>query len=247
MKKFLRSIFIFSFLFSFVGIGVIAEDKGNKIGTIVSLRGKIVRVNKELQRKEFLKVGSIIFENDVVGSGDKSFVKILMRDDTLFQLGPRSKFAFQKFDYKSKKKRKAVYNLLIGKLRSLFTNKAEEPDDLELKTPNAAMAVRGTEILSDVYGKKGKYRTDIALLSGKLDIKTKSKRVVNLKPGFILETGAYLKSKQEKKNAYILKRIPEKWYKDLRNPHQKNGKIFLHDARKSHFKSLRKREVRPKI
>ncbi|MFZ9002276.1 MAG: FecR family protein [Bacteriovoracaceae bacterium] len=247
MRKLLTSFLTFTFIFSFVGIGVIAQDKGNKIGTIVSLRGKVVRINKVLQRKEFLTVGSIIFENDIVGSGKKSFVKILMKDDTLFQLGPKSKFAFEKFNYQSKKKRKAVYNLIIGKLRSLFTNKAEDGDDLELNTPNAAMAVRGTEILSDVYSKEGRYRTDIALLSGKLDIKTQSKEVVNLKPGFILETGDYLKNKTAKTNAYILKRIPSKWYTQLQNPHQRNGKVFLHDARKSHYKMLKKRRKGTKL
>ncbi|MDH5581260.1 MAG: FecR family protein [Bdellovibrionales bacterium] len=247
MKKLLLSTLIFTFIFSFVGIGVIAQDKGNKIGTIVSLRGKVVRINKLLKRKEFLDVGNIIFENDIVGSGEKSFVKILMKDDTLFQLGPRSKFVFKKFNYQSKKKRKAVYNLLIGKLRSLFTNKAEDEGDLELNTPNAAMAVRGTEILSDVYNKKGQFRTDIALLSGRLDIKTKNKEVVNLKPGFILETGAYLKNKSARTNAYILKRIPSKWYIQLQNPHQRNGKIFLHDARKSHYKMLKKRRSGNKL
>ncbi|MFZ8933994.1 MAG: hypothetical protein ACO2ZP_08865, partial [Bacteriovoracaceae bacterium] len=87
MRKLLTSFLTFTFIFSFVGIGVIAQDKGNKIGTIVSLRGKVVRINKVLQRKEFLTVGSIIFETDIVGSGKKSFVKILMKDDTLFQLG----------------------------------------------------------------------------------------------------------------------------------------------------------------
>lgn len=227
---------------SFLGFKAYSVNKGAVIGTIVKLQGKVVRINKSLRKKEFLKSGSIIYEYDIIGSGEGSFVKILMRDDTVFQLGPKSKFVFEKFNFKSKKKRKAVYNLIIGKLRSLITNSAED-DDLKLITPNAAMAVRGTEILSDVYREGGEVKTDIAVISGLLEISTPKignlePQKINLTPGFIFETktAGKIHTKFDKKKTFILKKMTRGVLAALRNPHKRGGKIFLSDARNAYLK-----------
>ena len=44
-------------------------QEGNVVGTIVKIYGKVVRVNKNLGRRDFLEVGSKIYESDIVGSG----------------------------------------------------------------------------------------------------------------------------------------------------------------------------------
>lgn len=239
-KKFIVAILVLSF--PLIGFEAFSVNKGSVIGTIVKLHGRVVRINKSLRKKEFLRAGSIIYEYDIIGSGEGSFVKILMRDDTVFQLGPRSKFVFEKFNFKSKRKRKAVYNLLIGKLRSLITNSAED-EDLKLVTPNAAMAVRGTEILSDVYRDKGEYKTDIAVISGLLEISTPKvgnlePEKINLRPGFIFETktAGKINTKFNKKKTFILKKMARGVLSSLRNPHKRGGKIFLSDARKAYLK-----------
>lgn len=220
-----------------------SEDGAVIIGTIVKVRGKIARINKNLRKKEFLQIGSKIYEYDVIGSGHNSFVKILMKDDTIFQLGPRSKFIFEKFSFNNKKNRKAVYNLLIGKLRSLFTNQTENGEDLKLKTPNAAMAVRGTEILSDVYVAKENLQTDIALISGRLEVRafsgaTQDQKAIDLRPGFIFEAKGNNNKTSLGPNG--LKKIPQEVLMALKNPNNKGGQTFLSDARLAHLREIQK-------
>ena len=92
------------------------------VGRVVVTKGSVHK--KDLNGKSVkLKNGDKLYEGDLVDSADRSYVKILMRDDTVFQLGPKTQFKFEKFAFKTKKKRTATYKIMRGKVRSLFTFK----------------------------------------------------------------------------------------------------------------------------
>jgi len=195
------------------------------IGRVVKLYGEIERVkfggeSKVLDKGDFLYVG------DVIQSHKKSFAKILMKDDTVFQIGPKSKFIIEEFKMKTKADRKATYKLKYGKLRSLFTVKAPKRS-LTIKTPLASMGIRGTEILTDVYKYKGRIKTDIALISGKLELMTK-KRNFFLKTGYVAEFAKGHKNKMRTKT----KKMASDVFKAVKRANKRGGHIFLHDARK---------------
>lgn len=214
-----------------LGLEVFAMES---IGRVVKVHGEVM--NHQDGSSQSLKRGDHLYVGAKITSGKKSFVKIFMKDDTIFQLGPNSEFSLEKFEFTTKAERTAVYNLAKGKLRSLFTVKAPTRS-LKIKTPTASMGVRGTEILSDVYKYKGKVTTDIALLSGSLEIQTKGiqKRML-IKPGFVYQSSL---SDSIKKNAIKskIRRMDKRVF--ARAKSAKNIKnIFLNDVRRNIDKKL---------
>jgi hypothetical protein len=183
------------------------------IGIVALLDGNVWRISNG-NKKELLNNKSKIYEGDALITGTDAFIKILMKDDTVFDLGEATKFTFEKFKLKTKKDRKAKYNFSYGKMRSIFTIKAKNKDDLKIKTPDVVMGVRGTEILADVYEKKGKLTTNIALVSGKLNINVPSvKGVINsldIVPGSMFSSGDFVKTKDIKKSLKTLNKVQMK-------------------------------------
>ncbi len=158
----------------------------DSIGRIIKLHGQVIKIMANKQ--EEAKLGDFIQQQTTIMTTRGSFVKIIMRDDTVFQLGPNSKFFFKKFKMRTKNDRDAEYKLSYGQLRSLFVRKAPKRS-LKIKTPTASMGIRGTEILTNVYlDKNNKFRTDIALLSGKLEVKLPKKEAIFLNPGEIISS-----------------------------------------------------------
>jgi hypothetical protein len=226
MKNLKLSLIVF-----LLGLEVLAMES---IGRVVKVHGDVKRhqdgSSVVLKRGDHLHVGSSIV------SGPRSFVKIFMKDDTIFQLGPNSEFALEKFDFKTKSERTAVYNLAKGKLRSLFTVKAKERS-LKIKTPTASMGVRGTEILSDVYKIKGKLTTDIALLSGSLEVQTKGiQKKMMIKPGFVYQSSFSDSIKKQVINSKI-KRMDKRVFVRARRA-KGSENVFLHDVRRSVDKKM---------
>ncbi len=229
------------FVLCFMVIAVISmANAAEPIGRVVKLRGSIEAVNKTSGDSAMLKDGDSIYEGDFLKSEKGSFAKILMKDDTIFQLGPNTEMIFEKFKFKTKEQRTATYNLVKGQLRSLFTVKSKEKS-LMIKTPNTAMGIRGTEILSDVYKFKGKIKTDIALMSGKLDVdltkmnlgQALKNRIIQLKPGQVFESDHFRKNFTGGKPIQkLLRKLPDQVFKKLKKPENKGGQVFLLEARK---------------
>lgn len=224
-----------------------------KIGRVTKLRGEVLKTNIEAQVvREALNEGDWVEEGDIIESEKASFVKVLMNDDTIFSIGSSSKFSFEKFKMKTKNKRTAVYNLMRGKLRSVFTKKAPKKT-LTIKTPSAAMGVRGTEIVSDVYKIAGELRTDIALLHGKLEVTTNNGRKFDLSPSDLFEA-VDIQKKDIKNAAKVLKgrsiasqnlvakkrKLESKIFKKLMKKPRKGGEVFLFDALKDKRKKVSK-------
>jgi hypothetical protein len=246
MKTIFKALILLSMIFTQT---VFAK----KVGRVTKLRGEVyvTNVDNEVVRKP-LSVGEWIQEGDILESEKRSFVKVLMKDDTIFSIGPASKFAFEQFKMKTKNERSATYNLMTGKLRSVFTKKAPKKT-LLIKTPTAAMGVRGTEIVSDVYRVAGKVRTDIALLHGKLEVTTKNGRKFDLRPQDIFEA-VDEKQRDIKNAAKVLKgrstasqnlvatkrKLKKKIFKKLMKKPRKGGEVFLFDALKEDRKKLTK-------
>jgi len=220
MKTFLM---ICLFVISFPSI---AAD--GLIGRVTKLRGNVVKIHGSEQ--VILKEGDNLYSGDEIHTQNGSFIKVIMRDDTVFQLGAKSSFKFGEFSFKSKDDRRAVYELMQGKLRSLFTVPAKE-GDLKLNTPTASMGIRGTEILSDVYKFNGVLKTDIALLKGKLDVAINEK-TYSLKAGEMIEANKFgLNSERAPMPPPSVREIPRAVFAKLQKAEKKGGEVFLFDAK----------------
>ena len=196
------------------------------IGRVIRLIGNVHKINTISGEESTLKLGDKIYEKDQMVTNNSSYIKILMKDDTIFQLGANSHFKFDKFKFKTKKNRKAKYKLLYGQLRSLFTVKAKNRDNLKLETPTVSMGIRGTEFATQVYrGKRGQAKTDVVLFTGKLAINSKElKKVVMMKPGQMFNA-ANIATK-----APVITKAPVKMFKYLTTTVKKGGVVFINDA-----------------
>jgi hypothetical protein len=155
-----------------------------KIGDVIMIKGKVVKISNNNDEETSVSQGSSFSTGDAVKTKENGVIKIKMLDDTILSLGPNSIFQFKKFDFKNPSERESVYGLLVGQLRAKFENKAKNPDDLKINTRATVMAIRGTELLTNVKPREdGKVVTEIALIKGSLDIKNNaSGAVINLKP-----------------------------------------------------------------
>ena len=145
--------------------------KGKAIPTYIAqitvMKGKVQKMSKgstsDVQPGERFNKGDSIITNE------KSFVKLLVVDDTILSLGPKSEINFEDFDFTEKTDRKIVYNFIKGQLTGHVKNKAKE-NDIVVKTKMASMGIRGTQILVN-HESRGKVDiSEFALLTGSAEV-----------------------------------------------------------------------------
>ncbi len=203
-----------------------------EIGKVVKTVGKVVRMNKEHKLNDVLKAGTKVYRFDEIQTAKSSFIKILLNDDTIFQLGGNSKFKFEKYNSKQGKKKRATYRLLYGKMRSLFIK--QQSADVMITTPTVSMGIRGTEVLTDVFWDKDDFKattpkTEVALLSGKLELNIgeltkEGLSTMELNSGEVFDSS---KALQPKLRSLSVQKMPKAIFKKL-----KTGKaIFLFEAK----------------
>lgn len=206
----------------------------SEIGKLVTVKGTVSVVSLDGTVTEAKQLLPLV-QGDKITTGPSSYVKLLMQDDSVFQVGPNSEFALEDFKFKTKNERTAVYNLAKGQLRSWFVHKSPDKT-LTIKTPTASMGIRGTEILTDVYkDKSGSFKTDIALVRGKLEVAAAALGgKIMLSPGQLLDgLGGRIdgRAPASAKRAH-LRNLSRKVFDAVRkNSIDNNGAIFLNDAR----------------
>ncbi|PIP90513.1 MAG: hypothetical protein COW01_10435 [Bdellovibrionales bacterium CG12_big_fil_rev_8_21_14_0_65_38_15] len=205
------------------------------IGKIVKVKGdvKIVSLSGEQQEAKAL---SELELGALVQTGNGSYAKVIMKDDTVFQIGPNSDFSLDQFEFETKNIRTAAYSLTKGQLRSWFVHKSPDKT-LTIKTPTASMGIRGTEILTDVYSDTdGNSKTDIALVRGKLEVASNALgEKIMLSPGQMLDSlGERVKGRAPASaRREHLRNLSQRVFEAVkRNSVDGDGAIFLNDARK---------------
>jgi hypothetical protein len=172
-----------------LAVFVMGANKGSKsIGVVALVDGDVWRISGQSggnAQKEFLENNSKVFEGDKIITSENGYIKILMNDDTVFDLGGASKFTFEQFKMKTKADRKAKYKLGYGQMRSIFTVKSKTKDALQVKTPDVVMGIRGTEFLTE----KRSAKTQVVLLEGSLEVSSlANKKTIKLEPGKIFDS-----------------------------------------------------------
>lgn len=117
----------------------------NYVGELKEIRGTVFKKSQGKMSK--VKVGDRFQKTDSVITKDKSYIKILVVDDTTFTLSSNSELNFTEFKFREKDDREAVYTFIKGQIRGIVRNKAKKEGDIKIKTTLAVMGIRGTEIL----------------------------------------------------------------------------------------------------
>jgi hypothetical protein len=136
----------------------------NYMGKVKVLHGKAIVADRELEK------GSKVYANDLISTAEKSLLVIEMIDMTVITLGPSSEFKVEKWSYRTKNDRDALFSILKGQWRALIKSKSKTREQLQIKTPQVSMGVRGTELLVNVLNQKNKDITQVALLEGAVHI-----------------------------------------------------------------------------
>ena len=108
----------------------------------VSLEGKIIGRTGG--------VGNPIYLNDEIKTGPQSKLQILLKDQTVFNIGPNSSLKIDKFVYDPVRPQlnvnieRGAFKFVSGKISN------GNPDAMKVKLPNATIAVRGTGVAGDV-------------------------------------------------------------------------------------------------
>ncbi len=166
MKKLIITLFLFS-------TTLMADDftfdkaTGKTLPTYVAeikiFKGKVFKVSKG--KTSAVQNGTRFFKDDSIKTDDKSFAKLIVVDDTIMSLGSNSELNFAEFQFRDKGDRNIVFNFVKGQLSGHIKNKAKD-GQITVKTQNAIMGIRGTEILVN-YQTIGKIDvSQFALLSG---------------------------------------------------------------------------------
>ena len=137
------------------------------VGELKILKGQAFKLVGE--REAPVKIGTKFYQNDVLTTGEKSFVQVVIFDETKLNLGPNSSVKFEHFKFKSPEEREAVYHFLKGQLRALI-KKTAKPGDIKFRTSVATMGVRGTELLVNHQHLNGVDVSQFALVQGKVEV-----------------------------------------------------------------------------
>lgn len=112
------------------------------IAKVVRVRGKATQLEPGAEVARKIKVGDKLRVDTSILTGNKSFVRVLFLDNSVLNVGPRSKVSV----VETKEDGTSFIHLLKGTIRSkIHKNKASSKHKFYVKTRSAAMGVRGTE------------------------------------------------------------------------------------------------------
>jgi hypothetical protein len=162
-------------LFTLCSAAALAADRS---GVVVVSIGKSFRSPAKKGIKPLLK-NSKVFNRDRIMTSKKSYLKLLMEDDSIFALGASSSVVIKKFEVVNSVRKSAMFVHKKGQVRANFSRK-KGSKKVVFKTKHVSIDVLGTEFISEVHPN----HTDILLISGVVDIlDRKTKQRVNLKAG----------------------------------------------------------------
>jgi hypothetical protein len=113
-----------------------------------------------------LSVGSDVFANERIRTGEASTAQFMFLDKTVMSLGPKAELVLDKYVYNpSRGSGQVVVNAVQGSMR--FVTGAQNPTNYQIKTPVATLGIRGTVVDLAVWSSQ----TFVGLVEGSLVIR----------------------------------------------------------------------------
>jgi hypothetical protein len=137
------------------------------IGKIIKVKGTVLRNN------QVAKEGDLLSEGDTIETKERAFARMKMEDETVINLGQKSKINLKDYKLNDPDNRIVDINLIVGKVKTHFVKKLEgNKGSLKVSTKLASFGVRGTEFITE---NTASGKTKMLLLEGKV-ILTKKKK-----------------------------------------------------------------------
>ena len=161
-------------LFITASFSVATAQIKRPISGVVAFTSGDIRISYQGESGEVIGrsagIGDPIYLNDEIATGPDTNLQILLKDQTVFTIGPDSSIIFDEFVYDpadaetsslSATITKGTFKFISGKIAS------QKPDNVALNLPNATASIRGTTVAGRV---KNNGDSDVILLSGAIAV-----------------------------------------------------------------------------
>jgi hypothetical protein len=136
------------------------------IGHVSALEGEATVLRQERFTPEPLTLQKPLFREDIIETGTASKVRITLIDATVISLGERSRLELRQFTHDAPQQtRLARLAITVGIFRAII-NKLMPSSTVEVITPTAIAAIRGTDLMGEVTPNS----TAIVVLEGSVTI-----------------------------------------------------------------------------
>ena len=125
-----------------------------------------------------LAVGSSVFANERIRTGDAATAQLMFLDKTVLNMGPKAELLLDKYVYNPNRGTgQVVVNALQGSMR--FVTGAQNPTSYSIKTPVATLGIRGTIVDLQI----SPLETFIGVLEGTLTIRMQDGSLMTVNAG----------------------------------------------------------------
>jgi hypothetical protein len=145
----MKNVTVVIILLSLLAVPVSWANEGY-IGSIKTLGGtvEVIRQGNVVHPV----VGTRLSERDTLKTGHDGSVGIILRDDTIFSLGPDSTLDMEEFRFDPQKR---DYSLVCRLMRGTFIFISGviaklSPESIKIETPDGTVAIRGTRLAIQV-------------------------------------------------------------------------------------------------
>ena len=139
-------------------------------GRVLSVRREAFRIREEQSEQATPQMPLLV--RDAVRTGERSRAKLFFTDDSVFNLGEQSCLSVEQYLYSPEKERStSVLKLVDGSLKAVVGR-----SDLEIHTPTAVAAARGTKFIVCQDESEGAPRSRIMVLSGEVAVWSTDKK-----------------------------------------------------------------------
>jgi len=139
-------IALFFLFFSLVGLPAVYASSG--VGDVVYVRGEAF-VERGHERYA-LDQGRTVLRNDVIVTGNRGRVKLLMADGSKVYVGAKSRLGLRRYAMSDGNLLKASFHMAWGRARFFVKKLFSRHSSFRVRTATAVLGVRGTSILAVV-------------------------------------------------------------------------------------------------
>jgi len=140
-----------------------ADDSG--AGEVLSVKGNVYLIRDSLRSDAEPQMQLLL--RDAVETGRGSRTKLFFKDDSILNLGELSRLEVKEYLYTPQKRRsRSIYRLISGSLKMVVGR-----SDLEIHTPTAVAAARGTKFIVWVGGSGDNMYTGVITLESEVVVK----------------------------------------------------------------------------
>src|SRR3989304_924309 len=129
------------------------------VGVVVAMRGEVAVQHEEaIARREArpvqepLRFRDDVFFRDLIDTQRESFARLLLRGRSVFTIRERSRVELREGIVPADPSRiRSIVSLLTGAFWAVIERDLRPQDEVEIQTPNAISAVRGADVVVEVY------------------------------------------------------------------------------------------------